>query len=600
MIQHFSKKTVLLFTSAIFFIVSFLFISCQKELSGNGITLPVEVKPDLTTKIESTVAGFVTDESDAAVKDATVKVGSSSTTTDKYGYFEVKNVQVVKTAAVVTIIKPGYFNGIKTYEAKEGKGAFFRIKLLPKTTAGNIDATTGGTVTLSNGMKVTLPAAAVVNAATNAAYTGQVNIATQWLNPAAADLSRIMPGDLRGLDTEGSLKLLSTYGMCAVELTGSAGELLQVASGKKAALNFPIPSTLSSSAPATIPLWYFDESIGLWKEQGSATKSGNNYTGEVSHFSYWNCDIKLDQSVAFDLTVKDAAGNPIPSATVSFDYGNGTYTGAHGVTDANGYINGRVPANAQLVIKIYADYTCNGPAYTQNITTTTSSLSLGTVTIGSNNTATITGNVTDCSNAPVTNGYVIVQAGYYNYKAEVKPDGTFSLGMVICGGSNTSANIIAVDMAGQQQSTPLAKTIVSGDNAAGTLNACGTTIQEFINYNINGTDYSLSAPATSISQEGNSFAQYISAYSSGTQNRGVSISFTSTGIGVGSSQSLQLFTVGEIADSTQILTPITVNITEYGAVGQFIAGNFSGTLTGGAPANTPYVVTCSFRVKRRI
>ena len=35
-------------------------------------------------------------------------------------------------------------------------------------------------------------------------------------------------------------------------------------------------------------LWYFDEDAGLWKEEGSATLSGNVYTANVSHLSYWN------------------------------------------------------------------------------------------------------------------------------------------------------------------------------------------------------------------------------------------------------------------------------------------------------------------------
>ena len=123
-----------------------IFFSCQKDLSiedGGTVIIP----PDLSTKINSSVSCFVTDENDAAVKDATVQFGTSSITTDKYGYFEVKNVQVVKEAAVVTVNKTGYFKGIKTYMAKEGKAAFFRIKLISKTTVGNINAASGGTVT---------------------------------------------------------------------------------------------------------------------------------------------------------------------------------------------------------------------------------------------------------------------------------------------------------------------------------------------------------------------------------------------------------------------------------------------------------------------
>jgi hypothetical protein len=35
-------------------------------------------------------------------------------------------------------------------------------------------------------------------------------------------------------------------------------------------------------------LWSFDEAKGLWKEEGQAIKTGSNYVGDVSHFSFWN------------------------------------------------------------------------------------------------------------------------------------------------------------------------------------------------------------------------------------------------------------------------------------------------------------------------
>ncbi|MBP9098394.1 MAG: carboxypeptidase regulatory-like domain-containing protein, partial [Ferruginibacter sp.] len=266
-----------------------IFASCQKEIdtdTGNVIVLP-----DFDTKVSSSVSGFVTDENDAPVMGSTVSAGSGTTTTDKYGYFEIKNVQVVKSAAVVTVNKPGYFKGIKTYIAESGKSAFFRIKLIPKTISGSINGSTGGNVTLTNGLVIALPANGVVNAATNVAYTGNVNVSAHWINPTASDLNQEMPGDLRGISTDGSLKTLTTFGMAAVELTGASGELLQIATGQKATLTMPIPAAILSNAPATIPLWSFDEAKGLWKEEGQAIKTGNTYVGDVSHFSFWNCDV---------------------------------------------------------------------------------------------------------------------------------------------------------------------------------------------------------------------------------------------------------------------------------------------------------------------
>ena len=225
---------------------------------------------------------------------------------------------------------------------------------------------------------------------------------------------------------------------------------------------------------------------------------------------------------------------------------------------------------------------------------------MGTVTITASNTAIISGSITDCNNAPVTDGYAIAQISNNNYKANVRPDGTFSLNVLLCAGSSSSVNIIAVDNVSQQQSTPLTMVITSGENATGVLKACGVTTEEFINYTINSTDYSIAAPAATFGQDGSSTnGQYISGYPSNSPNRGVSFYFSGAGIGAGSSQNLIQFSAPEINDSTSILTPITVNITEYGAVGEFIAGNFTGTFTGGAPANTPYVVTCSFRTRRK-
>jgi len=101
-----------LYRNILFFFTALLFFSCQKELSiENGIGTQL---PDLSTKVNSSVSGFVTDENDVAVMGATVQFGASSTTTDKYGYFEAKNVQVVKNAAFVTVSKQGYLKGIKT------------------------------------------------------------------------------------------------------------------------------------------------------------------------------------------------------------------------------------------------------------------------------------------------------------------------------------------------------------------------------------------------------------------------------------------------------------------------------------------------------
>ncbi|MEP6674129.1 MAG: Ig-like domain-containing protein [Ferruginibacter sp.] len=583
------------------------FFGCQKELSEQnaGTTTVVGTPADLSTKVTaSMISGFVTDENNLPVLNAPVKSGIAVTSTDKYGYFEFKNIEVIKNAAFVTVTVPGYFKGIKTFVATAGKGAFFRIKLIPKINAGSVDATTGGKVTLSNNLSVSLPANAIVNAGTGATYSGSVKIAAYWINPDATDLNDIMPGDLRGINTAGAIKMLQTYGMSAVELTGASGELLQIASGKKATLTFPLPASLAATAPASIPLWYFDETNGLWKEDGAATKTGNTYVGDVSHFSYWNCDIPFSNAVQFDLTVVDVAGNPVQNANVQFSYSNGGYTGCHGITDSAGHVSGSIPANASLILQVFSYQVCpNTPVYTQAVTTTNVNISLGTITLSATSSyvAEISGIVLDCNGLPVTNGYVMLQLGYINIRGNTNSSGVFHINTIICG-NNSVATIFAIDLTTLQQSTTTSINLVNGQNNLGNITACGTSALAFINYTLNGTPVAITFPTGTIYQLPDSTqfpALRMGGYEALTNNivNSASMTISNQNIAPGSIQDLLKFESAQTG-STTIPTPIAVNITEYGSIGQYIAGNYIGTVVGAALPNTSYTLSCSFRVKR--
>lgn len=587
-----SNKILLILFFAALVLTALFFFSCKKDSRDNGTI--TETQPDLTTKVSSSVSGFVTDENNAAVNDAAVIVGDANTITDKYGYFKIRNVQVVKDAAVVKVVKTGYFKSIKTYIATENKSAFFRIKLIPKTVAAIIDAASGGSATLTTGLSIALPANAVVNAATNASYTGSVTVIAKWIDPTSNDLNSTMPGDLRGLDKNGFIKLLTTYGMCAVELTGAAGELLQVANNKKATLSFSIPASITGSAPATIPLWYFDEVKGLWKEEGSATKTGNNYVGEVSHFSFWNCDVALNY-VQFSCVVVDPSGNPVQNAIVKISVVSNLQNSRSSYTDSSGYTGGAIPNNAQLLVEIFSDYSCTNALFSQNFATVSSNVSLGNITIPVNATASVNGNVIDCNNAPVTNGFIIMKKNDIIFRYPVSNTGTFNFTTTSCN-NNTRINIIAEDITSQQAGNPSTLILLAGNNAAGTLSACGNSIAEFINYSVNSTSYSITGPSDSLIQD---FRLAPSVAINGNQfPNSAQIEFSQSGIGVNSMQALQYFYSARI-NELPTSQPALVNITEYGAIGEFIAGNFTCTLIGLPPASLQYNIICNFRIRRR-
>ena len=575
------------------------FASCQKEVSG-GPGNPGETPVDLGSKVRTSVSGFVTDENDAPVTGAAVKVGIQTITTDEYGFFEVKNVDVPKNAATVTVSKAGYFPGIRTYIAASNKAAVVRIKLLPKELAGTIAATSGGTVTLGNGLKVNLPANAVVNATSGAAYTGTINVAAKWIDPTAADIDRIMPGDLRAIDDNNSMKLLVTYGMAAVELTGAAGEKLQVAAGKKAKLTLPLPAGLAAVAPATIPLWYFDEAIGLWKEEGSAAKVGNTYEGEVSHFSFWNCDVP-NNYIQLNVTVHDAAGAPIPNAHVRI-INTVNNAAAVGFTNDEGYVQGAVPRDSILKLEVYLNYSCGAPSYTQTIPASSTNIALGTIVVNAvSNSAVVSGTVTNCNGLPLANGAVIVRMNnswYYRYN--LSSTGTYSFNTMVCNGTIT-AEIIAEDNGTSQQSSMNTFTINPGNNPLGNIQACGISTNQFLNISINGTPHSFTTASDSLSYfNNNQTLASVNAFTATTTGNGnsVTILFSNTGLGVGSSPAIIELNTSYITEAVTYSPGAVVNITEYGAVGEFIAGTYSRTATGVAAPNTVYNITGNFRVRR--
>lgn len=565
------KKSYFL-ASLILLLIATAFHSCKKNSAEEQYTETVPpVVPDLSTQIYASVSGFVTDENGNGVEAASVKAGTLTTTTDAFGYFKIPTTTFAASAGFVVVSKTGYFNGIKTFLPVTSKENFVRMQLIPKIITGNCNSSAGGTVSTADGASVTLPADAVVLASNNTGYSGTVNVAMHWLNPSNQDLLQLtMPGDLRAIDSIGHLNWLTTYGMVAVELTGDAGQLLQIAPGKKAFLNFPVATGYQPDAPATLPLWYFNESNGLWKQEGNAIKSGNTYQGYVSHFSYWNVDIANPSLVKFAAQVLNTSLQPISNALVWVSIDGEPGSTHSDYTDADGRVNGMIPGNKNLTITIGA--MCNPAAYTIS-TFTNHDIDLGSITIEAQGyEASFTGIVNNCNGQPVTNGYVIISSGNVNHAIEIE-NGTFSTSAMIC--PNSNGYVVAVDRATDQQSTQLNTAINAGTNNFGILNACSGPVVESITYTLDGNQITVTPPQHDF------VGNYYSAYdSTGISATDVISAVTAFEIGFPGAAAIGTHTMNGLITLNQLLYiptgPIIINVTSYGPAGDFITGSTTG------------------------
>jgi hypothetical protein len=166
-------------------------------------------------------------------------------------------------------------------------------------------------------------------------------VAARYLDPTADNFYDSFSGDMAALRMDGSSTELISYGVLRVQLTGSQGQPLNLRQGATATLTYPA----AGATDASIPLWHFDETRGIWVEEGTATRVGGNYVGTVTHFTDWNLDFP-GARVAF-IEGRVTCGEDIPLAGIVVDIGQ-----VYVVTDQDGMYRRRVPADFTFYIEI--------------------------------------------------------------------------------------------------------------------------------------------------------------------------------------------------------------------------------------------------------
>ncbi len=581
------------------------FYSCQREIKWpEQPALPNETAVNDAERVTGGVNGIVINENNQPMAGVTVRSGTNTTTTDRYGVFQFRNIQLSKANGTVSVEKNGYFTGYRSFVAVEGLINNVRIKMLPKSNSGSFDAAAGGMVSLGSGAKLQMPANSVTDAA-GTAYTGNVNVAMTWIDPSSVDLPFNMMGDLRGVLTNGAERGLSTFGMIGVEMTGGTGQALKVAPGKTAELSFPIPASLQAAAPDSIDLWHFDEATARWKQEGKAGKTGAMYVAKVSHFSFWNCDAPFPL-IDLCMSFKDDHGAPLNNVQVRIKrIVNGSY--GYGRTDSTGSLCGKVPKNENLELQLLD--ICGNPFYTQAIGpfTTNSTLPVITVTLPAATSLTISGTLTTCATTNVVNGAAAIYIeGGHQYTVAVT-NGVFSVTIPRCTNTAINYTVLGVDYATLQQSIPVSGTGTTGTVNVGTLQACGTSSLEYIEVMIDGTPFTLATPADYINYNDSTgaapylFNTWISGarQNSGTTSGGIQFSFRhNQSVATGLPLDFVYVSAGPGMTNSQSFAAgaASVNTTVFGAApGGFVEGNFTVQMNLGG---TPRTVVCNFRVRR--
>jgi hypothetical protein len=296
-----------------------------------------------------TLKGIVKDVNGNPLSSVNVVTGSVSAVTSSDGTFSFSKAEVINSRTVIRFEKNGYFtltrSGVRESEM------FIEAVLTPK---GNSSISLQTSFNVSDAkdleigdMKVALSASSIVRA-DGSPYSGTVNADMLYLDPNNENFATMMPGgDLAAITSDNTDVMLISWGMTDVNLTDNAGNPLQLKPGAPAEMTFPIPAGMETNPPATIPLWHFNETRGVWEETGVATLFGDVYVGTVTHFSWVNLD-EPARRVTIRGKVVDCENKPVPYVQV-----RGWQTA--GTTNSKGEYSVTVPEQTPVTLSVTAN-----------------------------------------------------------------------------------------------------------------------------------------------------------------------------------------------------------------------------------------------------
>jgi len=475
LIAHMRKITPLL----LLLLLSFFAISCDPKddeatPAANGEN-NTNFPEHFGAAVQRDFIGQVVDINNLPVSAATVKIGNATVQTDINGVFIINQADVQERFAYVTATKAGFVDGSRSLVPTSGKNNI-KIMLIPMQTTATVASGAASEVALPNGTKVKFDGAFMD--ANGSAYSGNVNVSMFHLKSSDANINALMPGMLYAQGEDGGEKVLQTFGMLHVELRGSGGQELQISANHTAEISMMIDDTQMATAPSEIPLWHFDEAGGYWKQEGSAAKTGNQYVGTVSHFSWWNCDAPFETN-SLTIIVKDANGLLLKNIGVGVSIQNVGNENMNYTNDL-GRASGMVPANQTLTIRIYdpcgnmLKETSVAPLTQQTETTITLDQTEIVSTL-------VKGKIVKCDGTNVSNGYVILEYGAQMFFSDVT-NGNFEFAATICGGNN-AFTVRAYDVDNFQTTGVLSNTFTAGTTDLGILPACNA-VSEYIIFQI--------------------------------------------------------------------------------------------------------------------
>ncbi len=283
------------------------------------------------SEIETTFNFKVKDEQNRSLKNAKILVNNIEKSTDELGNVSFENISVNDNYVVVNISKEGYEKSLKTITPSRNSELTVDFTLIEEKASLILNAKEGGELE-SDGVRLSFSEASLIYE-NGEVYQGKASVKIVYFNPKSRNFLTISPGNLVGVTNDNQEVGLISEGMLDVHITDASGEVLRIANDKKVKVTMPT----NHESKNEIPFWHLSEKYGIWYEEGKAIKKGNTYEFEVSHFSRYNLDYTVPDTVNFCVKLSGLFGRQIRNTKIILEEEDGSRREV--VTDDKGEIH---------------------------------------------------------------------------------------------------------------------------------------------------------------------------------------------------------------------------------------------------------------------
>jgi hypothetical protein len=294
-----------------------------------------------------TISGVIETTFGQGLPGVTVTAQGMPTETNEDGWFYLSDVPV--GSALVAMARDGYLTTYRTTPVLQNQTTHIGTIVLIMTETSTLDAAMGGEVVTSDSDgSVKFEAASIVSE-DGEDYTGEMSVEITAMLPTDDGFFNSFPGVFEGIREDGTSIQFESYGFMGVNMYSTTGAKLQLGNDKEAEMELRIPDQMADSAPDTMPMWYFDETDGVWKEEGFAVRDGSQYRTSVSHMTIWNWDYPIEDVCTIEGRVVNNDGEPVSDARVISQGMDVTYRDED-FTDATGAFSVRALKNSTVSI----------------------------------------------------------------------------------------------------------------------------------------------------------------------------------------------------------------------------------------------------------